>query len=296
MHRPLTDFWRVGKGYAKKLEAIGIYTMGDIARCSIGKVGEYYNEALLYKLFGINVELLIDHAWGWEPCRISDIKAYRPETNCVSSGQVLQSPYAYDKARRVVREMAEAVALNLLEKHLVTDQVVNITSDAKEGQTFTGVVTKVSVVGTTSGGTTTYPVTVRIDDTDGLRPGMNVDAEIVLSSADGVLAIPSLAVNRGDTVLVTSDSPSAANALEQEAPEGYAYVQVTTGVSDDSYIEITSGLQEGDTVAYLRTASSGSGNMMMGGMPGGDMGGGMPGGGGGMPSGGPGGGGPGGGF
>ena len=175
-------------------------------------------------------------------------------------------------------------------------QVVNITSDAKEGQTFTGVVTKVSVVGTTSGGSTTYPVTVRIDDTDGLRPGMNVDAEIVLSSADGVLAIPSLAVNRGDTVLVTSDSPSAANALEQEAPEGYAYVQVTTGVSDDSYIEITSGLQEGDTVAYLRTASSGSGNMMMGGMPGGDMGGGMPGGGGGMPSGGPGGGGPGGGF
>lgn len=174
-------------------------------------------------------------------------------------------------------------------------QTVNVTSDAKEGQTFTGVVTKVSVVGTTSGGTTTYPVTVRIDDTDGLRPGMNVDAEIVLSSADGVLAIPSLAVNRGDTVLVTSDSPSAANALEQEAPERYAYVQVTTGVSDDSYIEITSGLQEGDTVAYLRTASSGS-DMMMSGMPGGDMGGGMPGGGGGMPSGGPGGGGPGGGF
>ena len=174
-------------------------------------------------------------------------------------------------------------------------QTVNVTSDAKEGQTFTGVVTKVSVVGTTSGGTTTYPVTVRIDDTDGLRPGMNVDAEIVLSSADDVLAIPSLAVNRGDTVLVTSDSPSAANALEQEAPEGYAYVQVTTGVSDDSYIEITSGLQEGDTVAYLRTASSGS-DMMMSGMPGGDMGGGMPGGGGGMPSGGPGGGGPGGGF
>ena len=157
-------------------------------------------------------------------------------------------------------------------------------------QTFTGVVTKVSVVGTTSGGTTTYPVTVRIDDTDGLRPGMNVDAEIVLFSADGVLAIPSLAVNRGDTVLVTSDSPSAANALEQEAPEGYAYVQVTTGVSDDSYIEITSGLQEGDTVAYLRAASSGS-DMMMGGMPsdmGGGMGGGMPSGG--MPSGGPGGG------
>ena len=176
-------------------------------------------------------------------------------------------------------------------------QTVNITSDAKEGQTFTGVVTKVSVVGNTSGGTTTYPVTVRIDDTEGLRPGMNVDAEIVLSSADDVLAIPSLAVNRGNTVLITSDSPSAANALDQEAPDGYVYVQVATGVSDDSYIEVTSGLQEGDTVAYLRTASSGS-DFMMGGMPGGDMGGGMPGGGGGgMPSGGgPGGGGPGGGF
>ena len=170
-------------------------------------------------------------------------------------------------------------------------QTVNITSDAKEGQTFTGVVTKVSVVGTTSGGTTTYPVTVRIDDTEGLRPGMNVDAEIVLTSADDVLAIPGTAVNRGNTVLITSDSPSAANALEQEAPEGYVYVQVETGISDDSYIEITSGLQEGDTVACLRTASDSSG-FMMSGMPGGDMGGGMPGGGGGgMPSGGPGGGG-----
>ena len=122
-HRPITDFWRVGAGYAKKLEAIGIYTMGDIARCSIGKAGEYYNEALLYKLFGINAELLIDHAWGWEPCRMEDIKAYRPETNSISSGQVLQCPYPYDKARLVVREMAEAVAMDLLEKRLVTDQL-----------------------------------------------------------------------------------------------------------------------------------------------------------------------------
>ena len=172
--------------------------------------------------------------------------------------------------------------------NVAVGQVVNITSDAKDGQAFTGVVTKVSVVGTTSGGTTTYPVTVRIDDTEGLRPGMNVDAEIVLSSADDVLAIPSLAVNRGNTVLITADSPSAVNALDQEAPEGYVYVSVETGVSDDSYIEITSGLQDGDTVAYLRAASSSS-DFMMGNMPGGDMGGqggGMPGGGG-MTSGGP---------
>ena len=123
-HRPLTDFWRVGRGYAKKLEAIGIYTMGDVARCSIGKPNEYYNEELLYRMFGINAELLIDHAWGWEPCRMQDIKAYRPETNSVCSGQVLQCPYSFEKARLVVREMAEAVALDLLEKKLVTEQQI----------------------------------------------------------------------------------------------------------------------------------------------------------------------------
>ena len=122
-HRPLTDFWRVGRGYAKKLEAIDIYTMGDVARCSIGKPNEYYNEELLYRMFGINAELLIDHAWGWEPCRMQDIKAYRPETNSICSGQVLQCPYSFEKARLVVREMAEAVALDLLEKKLVTDQL-----------------------------------------------------------------------------------------------------------------------------------------------------------------------------
>ena len=122
-HQPITDFWRVGRGYAKKLEEHGLYTMGDVARCSIGKPNEYYNEGLLYKLFGVNAELLIDHAWGWEPCRMADIKAYRPETNSISSGQVLQCPYPYDKARLVVREMAEAVALELLEKRIVTDQL-----------------------------------------------------------------------------------------------------------------------------------------------------------------------------
>ena len=122
-HRPLTDFWRVGRGYAKKLEAVGVYTMGDVARCSIGKPNEYYNEELLYRMFGINAELLIDHAWGWEPCRMQDIKAYRPETNSICTGQVLQCLYSFEKARLVVREMAEAVALDLLEKKLVTEQL-----------------------------------------------------------------------------------------------------------------------------------------------------------------------------
>ena len=123
-HRPLTDFWRVGGGYARKLEANGLYTMGDIARCSLGGPNDYHNEDLLYKLFGVNAELLIDHAWGWEPVTIADIKAYTPESKSIGSGQVLQCPYGYDKARLVVREMADQLALDLVDKKLVTDQLV----------------------------------------------------------------------------------------------------------------------------------------------------------------------------
>lgn len=123
-HRPITDFWRVGRGYARKLEEHGIYTMGDVARCSLGKAGDYYNEDLLYNLFGVNAELLIDHAWGWEPCTMADIKSYKPSTNSLVSGQVLHCPYMPDKARIVVREMAEMLALDLVEKRLVTDQIV----------------------------------------------------------------------------------------------------------------------------------------------------------------------------
>ncbi len=170
-HRPLTDFWRVGRGYATKLEANGLYTMGDIARCSIGKptdyhneellyrlfggnaellgrgyatkleanglytmgdiarcsIGkptDYHNEELLYRLFGGNAELLIDHAWGWEPCTIADVKAYKPENKSIVSGQVLQCPYPFDKARLVVREMADSLALDLVDKGLVTNQLV----------------------------------------------------------------------------------------------------------------------------------------------------------------------------
>lgn len=117
-HRPLTDFWRVGRGYAKKLEARGIYTMGDIARVSLR------SEELLYELFGVNAELLIDHAWGWEPCTIADIKAYKPQSSSVGSGQVLHHPYSFDKARLIVREMTERLVLDLVEHHLVTDQMV----------------------------------------------------------------------------------------------------------------------------------------------------------------------------
>lgn len=123
-HRPLTDFWRVGKGYAAKLESNGLYTMGDIARCSIGKPTDYHNEELLYKLFGVNAELLIDHAWGWEPCTIADVKAYKPENKSIVSGQVLQCPYTFEKARLVVREMADDLALDLVDKGLATNQLV----------------------------------------------------------------------------------------------------------------------------------------------------------------------------
>jgi HlyD family secretion protein len=175
---------------------------------------------------------------------------------------------------------------------IAVGQTVSITADAVEDRTYQGVVTKVSVAGTYSGGVTTYPVTIRIDETDGLLPGMNVDATIVLESASDVLTIPSSALQRGNTVLVTADSPSAAGGEANE--NGYVSVEVTTGTGDDSYLEVTSGLQEGDTVVYIQTSGSNDNAMMMGGMPGGDMGGGgMPGGGGGggMPSGGGGGGG-----
>ncbi|MBQ3011626.1 MAG: DNA methylase [Oscillospiraceae bacterium] len=123
-HRPLTDFWRVGKGYARKLEGVGLMTMGDVARCSMGGPADYYNEKLLYDMFGVNAELLIDHAWGWEPVTIADIKAYKPATNSISSGQVLQEAYDSQKARIVVHEMAESMAQDLLKKGLVTDQIV----------------------------------------------------------------------------------------------------------------------------------------------------------------------------
>lgn len=116
-HRPITDVWRVGKGIAEKLEKYRIYTMGDIARCSLE------NENLLYKLFGVNAELLIDHAWGYEPCTIESIKAYKPTTNSLSSGQVLHCPYDYKKTKLIIKEMADLIALDLVDKGLMTNQI-----------------------------------------------------------------------------------------------------------------------------------------------------------------------------
>lgn len=147
-HRPLTDFWRVGRGYAKKLEENGLFTMGDIALCSVGKPTDFYNEDLLYKLFGINAELLIDHAWGWEPCTIDKVKEYKPASNSIGSGQVLHCPYDFEKARLVVREMIDLLVLDLVDKGFVTDQIVltvgydieNLT-DPKRSKTYSGPIT-----------------------------------------------------------------------------------------------------------------------------------------------------------
>lgn len=188
---------------------------------------------------------------------------------------------------------------------IAVGQAVTLTADAVEDRSYTGVVTKVSVAGTSTGSATTYPVTIRVDETEGLLPGMSVDAVIELERAEEVLAIPAAALNRGDTVLVTADSPSAAQAAAQAVPaesaapdesadpaqsaqSAYVSLPVETGVSDGDYIEIVSGLQEGDVVAYLPTSSSGGGAEMMMGMPGGGMPGGMGGGmSGGAPGGGP---------
>ena len=123
IHTPITDFWRVGRGYAEKLEKYRVLTMGDVARCSIGKPSDYLNEDLLYKLFGVNAQLLIDHAWGWEPCAITDVKAYKPTTNSISSGQVLHSPYTFEKTKLIVQEMIDSLVLDLVDKELVTDQL-----------------------------------------------------------------------------------------------------------------------------------------------------------------------------
>lgn len=132
-HQPLTDFWRVGRGISGKLQLNGMFTMGDVARCSVT------NEDLLYKLFGINAELLIDHAWGYEPCTIREIKAYRPESSSLSSGQVLSKPYPFEKARVIVREMSDSLVLSMVEKHVVSNQMVlYICYDSEGAQYYKG--------------------------------------------------------------------------------------------------------------------------------------------------------------
>ncbi len=146
-HTPITDFWRIGRGYAKRLEKEELYTMGDIARCSLGQEKDYYNEDLLYKMFGVNAELLIDHAWGYESCTIEDIKAYKPQAKSLGAVQVLHEPYSYEKARLIVKEMIDSLALDLVDKNLVTDHIVltigydvqNLSQNTYQGEITTDV-------------------------------------------------------------------------------------------------------------------------------------------------------------
>lgn len=140
-HRPITDFWRVGKGYAKRLEQLGLYTMGDIAKCSVGKLKDTFNEDLLYDTFGINAELLIDHAWGYESCTMKDIKSYKPENSSIGTGQVLSQPYSFYKARIVVKEMLDSLALSLVSKGLVTNQIVITVGYDKNNKDYDGELT-----------------------------------------------------------------------------------------------------------------------------------------------------------
>ena len=147
-HRPLTDFWRVGRGYSQRLESHGMYTMGDVARCSVGGVNNIHNEELLYKLFGINAELLIDHAWGHEPCTMKDIKAYKPSVNSLSSGQVLHCAYTSRQAKIVTREMIESLVLDLVDKGLMTNQIaltvcydIDNLTDPSISKSYTGEIT-----------------------------------------------------------------------------------------------------------------------------------------------------------
>ncbi|MFR0890903.1 MAG: DNA methylase [Clostridium sp.] len=143
-HQPLTDFWRIGKGISKKLAQIGLYTMGDIAKCSLGKPEDIYNEDRLYQLFDINAQLLIDHAWGYEPCTMEDIKAYQPQHTSISTGQVLHCPYDYEKTRLVIKEMLDLLALALVDKQQVTDQIIlSVGYDIEnlDKQSYTGEVT-----------------------------------------------------------------------------------------------------------------------------------------------------------
>lgn len=145
-HRPITDFWRIGHGYARTLAKHGIETMGDVALCSLGRPKEYHNAELLYRLFGVNAELLIDHAWGIEPCTMQDIKEYQPASHSLSSGQVLGEPYSWEKARIVIREMADLLVLEMVEKGLCAGQVgvsvrydVSNMEETADGKRYAGV-------------------------------------------------------------------------------------------------------------------------------------------------------------
>ena len=245
-------------------------TAGTVASIYVAEGGAVGKDGIVLELSGDNLEETIQSAY--ESLRSREISMRNAEETLGNysikapiSGTVIQRNYQQGESVESGKDLCIIYDMSYLEMTINIDELdinqisvgqeVSVTADSVDG-TFQGTVTRVSMVGTTSGGTTTYPVTVQVDEYGDLRPGMNVNAEIVVEQASDAIAVPNAAIARGDYVLVTPESPSAANAdPEMTAPDGYVYVSVETGVSDDNYTEITSGLQEGDIIGYVSSST-----------------------------------------
>ena len=243
-------------------------TAGTVASIYVPEGGAVAEDGIVLELAGEDLEETIQNAY--ESLRSREISMRNAEETLANytisapiSGTVIQKNYQQGETVESGKEMCIIYDMAYLEMTINVDELdinqisvgqdVTVTADSVDG-TFNGKVTRVSMVGETNGGTTTYPVTVQVEEYGALRPGMNVNAEIVVEQATDAIAVPNAAVERGDVVLVTTESPSAANAIaDMTAPDGYVYVQVETGVSDNNYTEITSGLQEGDIIGYAST-------------------------------------------
>ena len=241
-------------------------TAGTVASIYVPEGGAVAEDGIVLELAGDDLEETIQNAY--ESLRSREISMRNAQDTLSNytitapiDGTVIQKNVQAGESIESGKDMCIIYDMSYLEMTINIDELdinqisvgqgVSVTGDSVDG-VFQGEVTRVSMVGETSGGTTTYPVTVRVEEYGALRPGMNVNAEIVVEQATDAIAVPNAAIERGDVVLVTKESPSAANALtDRTAPEGYVYVQVATGVSDDNYTEITSGLQEGDIIGYV---------------------------------------------
>lgn len=253
----------------KEERSVTAKTSGEVASLAVSEGDQVQNGSTLVQLSSDTIDDTIQSqsdAMRQAEISLENAKEALENYTITSpiSGTIVEKAYKAGEKTEQGKELCKIYDLSYLTLTLNVDELdiskvqvgqkVTITADAVEGKTYEGVVTKVSVAGTTQNGYTTYPVTIQIDEADGLMPGMNADATILMSASENALAIPQDALVRDNKVLVTLDSPSAVNALEDAAPEGYVYVSVTTGVSDGSYLEVTSGLQEGDTVAYIPSA------------------------------------------
>lgn len=250
----------------KEQRTLTASTAGTVASIYVPEGGAVAKDGIVIELAGEDLEETIQNAY--ESLRSREISMRNAEETLANytitapiSGTVIQKNYQAGETVESGKDMCIIYDMAYLEMTINVDELdinqisvgqdVSVTADSVDG-VFNGKITRVSMVGKTDGGTTTYPVTVQVEEYGALRPGMNVNAEIVVEQATDSIAVPNAAIERGDVVLVTTASPSAANAIaDMPAPEGYVYVQVETGVSDENYTEITSGLQEGDIIGYV---------------------------------------------